>query len=69
MLCKGNPKAALGIKPILFTQVHYHLHRRSYLHHRPQTPDRIHNPRHRPHNQHPGQALTLPVPSSFPGLS
>ena len=34
MLCKGNPKAALGIKPILFTQVHYHLHRRSYLHER-----------------------------------
>ena len=33
-LCKGNPKAALGIKPILFTQVHYHLHRRSYLHER-----------------------------------
>ena len=34
MLCKGNPKAAPGIKPILFTQVHYHLHRRSYLHER-----------------------------------
>ena len=30
-LCKGNPKAAPGIKPILFTQVHYHLHQRSYL--------------------------------------
>ena len=29
-LCKGNPKIAPGIKPILFTQVHYHLHRRSY---------------------------------------
>ena len=35
-------KAAPGIKPILFTQVHYHLHQRSYLHHRPQTPDRTH---------------------------
>ena len=23
MICKGNPKAAPGIKPILFTQVHY----------------------------------------------
>ena len=34
MLCKGNPKAAPGIKTILFTQVHYHLHRRSYLHER-----------------------------------
>ena len=34
MLCKGNPKVAPGIKPILFTQVHYHLHRRSYLHER-----------------------------------
>ena len=34
MLCKGNPKAAPGIKPILFTQVHYHLHQRSYLHER-----------------------------------
>ena len=30
-LCKGNPKAAPGIKPILFTQVHYHLHQWSYL--------------------------------------
>ena len=30
-LCKDNPKAAPGIKPILFTQVHYHLYRRSYL--------------------------------------
>ena len=29
-LCKGNPKIAPDIKPILFTQVHYHLHRRSY---------------------------------------
>ena len=37
----------------------------NYLHHRPQTPDRT----HRPHNQHPGPALPLPVPSSFPGLS
>ena len=26
MLCKGNPKAALGIKPILFTQVHRDLY-------------------------------------------
>ena len=34
MLCKGNPKIAPGIKPILFTQVHYHLHQRSYLHER-----------------------------------
>ena len=42
MLCKGNPKIAPSIKPILFTQVHYHLHQRSYLHHRPQTPDRTH---------------------------
>ena len=58
-----------GIKPILFIQVHYHLHQRSYLHHRPQTPDRTHSPRHHPHNQHPDQALPLPVPSSFPRLS
>ena len=69
MLCKGNPKIAPGIKPILFTQVHYHLHQRSYLHHRPQTPDRTLSPRHRPHNLHPDQALPLPVPSYFPGLS
>ena len=58
-----------GIKPILFTQVYYHLQQRSYLHHRPHTPDRTHSPRHHPHNQYPDPALPLPVPSSFPGLS
>ena len=57
-LCKDNPKAAPGIRPILLTQVHYHLHQQSYLHHRPQTQDCTHSHRHRPHNQHPDQAFT-----------